>query len=61
MSFGNAGGNQNLLNILFGTIATVLAIAAIIVGFLQLRQYRRAGVTRDAEQCVLAYQDVRIL
>jgi hypothetical protein len=39
--------DQDTLNILFGTLGAVLAFAGIMVGYLQLRQYRR-GSTRVA-------------
>ncbi|KAK5697698.1 hypothetical protein LTR17_023880 [Elasticomyces elasticus] len=32
--------SQNTLNILFGTLGAILALVAIMVGALQLRQYR---------------------
>ena len=34
------GLNQNTQNILFGSLAAVLALAAIIIGIMQLRQYK---------------------
>jgi len=32
---------QNTINIVFGTLAAMLALAAIIIGYLQLRQFKR--------------------
>ncbi|PIA97894.1 hypothetical protein CB0940_06579 [Cercospora beticola] len=40
---------QVLLAALFGVLTTVLAVASVIVGYLQLRKYRLAHAVADVE------------
>ena len=48
-SAASQSNNQTTQNIVFGTLAAVLAFAALIIGYLQLRQHRR----RHQEEQVL--------
>lgn len=40
---------QVLLAALFGVLTTALAVASVVVGYLQLRKYRQTNVVQDIE------------
>ena len=59
-TLSSGGDGQNTLNILFGVLAVVLALVAILIGWLQLRSFRKQPPDEEVVLSPLQFELVEI-